>query len=101
MKHLIAVALLSVSTLANAGTFDICPDSGKSAYLIMKARQRGVDMSRMMEIASSSGIAELDALNKSLTIDAYKVPRYSTPENQQKAAEDFRDRLLLECYTRK
>lgn len=68
-----------------------CEGVALIAEIIMKSRQAGVSLSRSLEIA------EGDELLREIALRAYEQPRMSTPQNQQRMIEDFRDELHLEC----
>lgn len=69
----------------------LCKSIANSAALVMKARQQGIDMSKVLEAAGS------DSQGRALTIAAYKSPRFSTEHHQQRAIEDFRNDAFLGC----
>lgn len=64
------------------------------AKTIMENRHKGVAMSKMMAIEMDPAIAEV---TKALIMAAYEGPRYSTPEMQEKAAQDFENEAFLTC----
>ena len=71
----------------------------------MTGRQGGMPLSQMRRevVTWQDGVAEgafRDAVANLLDgylIDAYELPRYSSPENQQSAVRDFTDAKYLEC----
>lgn len=90
MKQLILAAAAAMTvTTANAQD---CKMIGDLAEKTMEARQVGVPMSKMMEIAKD------DRLLKSIILDAYKKPRFSTEEFQRSATVDFRADWEVACY---
>lgn len=90
MKALILAAAATL-TMITANAQD-CKMIGDLAEKTMEARQVGVPMSKMMEIAKD------DRLLKSIIIDAYKKPRFSTDEFQRSATVDFRADWEVACY---
>ncbi len=90
MKALILAAAAAL-TLTAAQAQD-CKMIGDLAEKTMEARQVGVPMSKMMEIAKD------DRLLKTIIIDAYKKPRFSTDEFQRSATVDFRADWEVACY---
>ena len=73
---------------------ETCGDLGELATTIMKNRQSGVSMSKMMDaIAGKDG----GALPEKLIISAYDSPRYSTQRMQKRTVEEFRDEVYLGC----
>ena len=69
----------------------LCDAISELALSIMRGRQSGVAMSRMMQIV------EDNELSQSLIISAFELNRYSSEEYQTRAAEDFRDAVHLQC----
>lgn len=70
-----------------------CKNAQDIAESIMKGRQQGVAMSKMMEVAEGDAANILEAL----IIEAYDRPRYSTEKMQQRSVQGFRDDVYLEC----
>jgi hypothetical protein len=89
------VCTLSLPTLSLAQPKDqvSCKQLGELAYILMQLRQKGGSISRSMEIADGNTLIE------SMVISAYELPRYSSLEYQQKAAEDFRNIYEAACYS--
>lgn len=96
MKTLItAIALTLAATTAQAeglNADEICPKLSEIAASFMEARQSGISMAKLMEIAGDS------TLLKAMVVDAFEVSRYSTPELRARKIEDFRDSVYLSCY---
>ena len=90
MKHLI-VALALATPLAHAIN---CQEVGTLAAKVMEARQVNVSMSNMMKIAQDNN----NSLMKTMVIEAYEKPRFSTEEYQNNAIQDFRSFWELACY---
>lgn len=72
----------------------MCNSVASIAETIMKARQDGVSMAKMMEIPEPEGS---NGLGEGLIIAAYESPRYSTEEMQTRSIEEFRDKAYLQC----
>lgn len=73
---------------------EFCAGLSQTAAAIMKARQNGVTMAKMMQIAANDG----GAIYKTLTVEAFEVQRFSTEENKMKAVLDFENKTYLDCY---
>lgn len=69
-----------------------CAYVGDTAEALMEARQRGVSITRIMEIVDGSTLHELIAL------EAWNEPRYSTASYQKRAIDEFRDFWVVYCY---
>lgn len=68
----------------------LCKASSGLAESIMGARQSGVEMSKMMETATTD-------LAKRLVISAFEHPRMSVEENRAEMSRDFSNDVYLEC----
>lgn len=90
MKRLI-IAAVAALTLTFTQAQD-CKVIGDLAEKTMEARQVGVSVSDMMDIAKD------DRLLKSIILDAYKRPRFSTEEVQRRVITDFRADWEVACY---
>ena len=95
MKKLLAIALTFTAASAFAteevSTHELCKDIGTLAETIMKHRQVGTSVIRMMEIADTDGLAQV------IIKEAYEMPRYSSEEYQRRAISDFRDDYYITC----
>jgi hypothetical protein len=78
-------------TLAEEKEQNVCESMGELAYMVMELRQEGVPMSQTMQISDSD-------LVKAIIVEAYDYPRFSTQEYKEKAADDFRNEVEVECY---
>lgn len=72
---------------------DPCVAMSEMAGAIMLNRQKGVAMTRMMQIADD------DELVRGIVIMAYEEPRYETDRNQANAVLDFRNLIAHACYS--
>ena len=89
----LAVAL-AVSGQAQAQNSEKCKKIGAIAESIMKARQRGIPISKLMEVSEENAGGSL----RPVILFAYERPRYNSEEYQQEEIEDFRNRIELQCY---
>lgn len=89
-KLIIALAVMAATTTAQAET--MCETYSGLAETIMDGRQTGTPMATMIAIVSD------DAYATHMVRTAYEQTRWHTGENQQRAIEDFRDAVYLECY---
>lgn len=96
MKQLLLVVLLvAVPGLALAdddlaATNDkTCATLGSLAKHVMQLRQRGTDMSFLVN--ELTGYSDM-------IIAAYKQPRFRTADMQAKAAQDFSNEEQVQCY---
>ena len=71
-----------------------CGNVGDLATDIMKSRQSGLSMAKMMEAVAQVGE---NPLVDEMIISAYDSPRYSTERMQKRAVEEFRDKFYLDC----
>jgi hypothetical protein len=70
----------------------ICTNYSELAGSMMGARQAGATMAMMMAKANGLSIAE------GYVKDAFRIPRYSLPAEQVRAAEDFSDTKFRQCH---
>ncbi|MBC6408014.1 MAG: hypothetical protein GDA40_07785 [Rhodobacteraceae bacterium] len=77
----------------------LCEVTETLARNVMEIRQAGVSMSEVMKKMAEADAAVL-SLARSIVIDAYENPRFSTPSVQKEAVEDFANNVALECYKR-
>lgn len=70
---------------------DLCKAYASLARAIMRGRQDGGPLDGAMEVAKDSPQAQ------TLLVAAYELPRYSTPERQQRQVEDFGNDVYLAC----
>lgn len=89
-KLIIALAVMAATTTAQAET--ICEAYSGLAETIMNGRQAGTSMATMITIVSDDDYAT------HMVRTAYEQPRWHTGENRQRAIEEFRDAVYLECY---
>lgn len=101
MKHLLFLAAaLVISTAAMAGApskekLESCTTLSNSAKGIMKARQNGVPMAKLMAIDSKDQ-AYNDVLAEMIK-GAFKVSKFSTDDYKQQAMQDFADKWFASC----
>ncbi len=87
-----ALALSPIAATAGVG----CDTLGDVAAAIMKQRQAGTALSKMMDAASAAG--SMEALIAGLTMIAYDQPRMASDAGKQRSIDDFRNAVELECY---
>lgn len=94
-KTIATVLALSIAPVAAtaATAQEACTIFGNSAELVMKARQQGVPLSKLMEISQGNSIVT------GIVLEAYKISRYSSPDYQERAIKDFRNVVELACYS--
>ena len=76
---------------------ELCGTIEKLATTIMKGRQSGMSMAKMMEITAEKHIEGVTDLLEKLIIAAYDSPRYNTKSIQKRTVEEFRDKVYLKC----
>lgn len=98
-KFLSTLALASVLTLysVHVQANGFCADQSELASSIMKLRQMGVPVSKMMKAANTSSDPLLRKVLVSYTELAYERVRYSTKEYQHKAVVDFGTEVYNMC----
>lgn len=68
-----------------------CDELAGLAEALMDVRQSGGELGFALGVAGDSDLI------RSVVLDAWRVPRMSVPENQQREVSDFRDRWHLLC----
>lgn len=100
-KIILAVVFVCMQTLAMADTTqdkeEYCSDIAELAYNIQGARQSGASPERLLAIANTAETPSLKKLVKTITLQAFEVPRFSTEQFQQQASNDFRESMFLRC----
>jgi hypothetical protein len=76
----------------------LCDLTSETAEIVMRKRQAGVSMKKMMEVTANEA---LGSIAESLVITAYDSPRYHTKEMQEWSIEEFRDEAYLLCVKEK
>lgn len=91
MKKLVLAVIFScISTPIYAEKWqDKCESIAGFAEQIMRNRQIGVPMSKMMKVSSGAF--------SGMIVAAFDSPRYSTKEYQSRSISDFRDKAYLVC----
>ena len=72
-----------------------CKVYSETAEVVMEARQEGLGLQQVLDTFAEQG--EVSDINRSLILEAYKLPRYETEENKRTAISDFRDNFLVHC----
>ena len=88
----LTLAALSTSALASepAPLSEFCPKIAQLSRSVMTARQAGVPMRQVMELAESD-------VTVSMVTEAYGYSAYSIQENKDRAIQDFEDTWYLRC----
>ena len=93
-KIVLTLTLVALSIPALAAepvpTKETCSSIAEVARVTMLARQSGVPLRSMMEIAADQTIVDI-------VTEAYSSPAYSTSEVQEKTIQNFEDKWYLRC----
>lgn len=94
MKKILLAITITLATPAFAANpapmLEFCPKIAGLARVTMEARQAGVPMQKMMEIATYQTLVDM-------ITGAYGHSVYSTPKVREKAIQDFEDLWYLKC----
>lgn len=71
-----------------------CAQVSELAASIMKGRQSGVAMAKMMEVPEDNEFGEIA---RALVIDAFDSPRMSVETNRETMVRDFENKAYLQC----
>jgi hypothetical protein len=101
MKIRIIAALVMVGSLSAPAwalsSDEACKEMAGAAEAVMRARQNGVAMQKLLDVASNPKFASGQAGFRAIIMMAYDKPRFNTEENKQHAVDDFRDAVQLYC----
>lgn len=94
-------ALLLVLSLATAyahaqGTREQCTELAGFGELVMVAKELGTDIIEAMEMADNAK-GFVGEYGQTIVLEAYDDPNYSTIEYQEKARNEFKSRILVDC----
>ena len=93
----VVLGMISISALAEEKR-DPCLWVSNLAERIMKSRQNEVPMAKIMGVVSGGdGSKEMKLIMKSMVIDAYETPAFSTETNKAKAISQFQNDMYLGC----
>lgn len=93
----LVMGLASLSSVAEEQR-DPCLWVSNLAERIMKSRQNEVPMAKIMGVVSGGdGSKEMKLIMKSMVIDAYETPAFSTETNKAKAISQFQNDMYLGC----
>lgn len=101
MKHLVLAALLvaAPSMATTKEQLAVCTALSDLAGVIMEARQTGTPLSKIMEVSYKD--AGATKIIQALAMEAYKAPRYNTPQYQQREIDDFKNTIMMLCLENK
>ena len=75
-----------------------CEVFAQFADIVMLQRQRGISLSRAIELLEASDMSEeLKIIYREISIQAHEYTRFSTEAAQVRAAGDFRSRIHTMC----
>ena len=96
MKKLILLTALTLTAPAyaddNAHVMEMCINVKEAATTMMKSRQVGMELDKVL------AYGDVD-LFQTMAIEAYKQPRFSTDQYQQRAISEFSNEWYLACLT--
>jgi hypothetical protein len=76
---------------------DACKTISSLSYTIMSKRQRGTDILEMYNAVEQGENKDFNGAVLMMVNAAYEVPAFSTAEYQEKAANEFKTKVFLEC----
>lgn len=88
-----AFALSSIPAIAEQSVDEFCEEQSAAAESIMKARQSGASLSRMLAVGPQP------SPYRQLIISAYELPRMQHPDNQKRMVVDFKNDHHLLCIS--
>lgn len=79
-----------LTVIALSASLTLCQPISEFAKEAMSARQAGVPLSEALKVSTMPAM-------QALIISAYRKPRYSTEQYQQRAAVEFANETLITC----
>lgn len=79
-----------IIALALSASLAACQPISDIARELQAARQAGAPLAKALAIFEQPAL-------QALTLSAWREPRYSTKEHQQRAITEFENRTLLQC----
>ena len=99
LKAILCVLLFlgnqAVAAAPSAEKLKHCTEVGQIASTVMSSRQKEVSMAKLMAI--KTGDTALDNLVSSMTEDAYAQSAFRSPENQERAKNEFENKWFALC----
>lgn len=97
----IAILMLAMATAAPVQAEEAagmtCTTMGDLAQNIMRARQNGVSPALLVKVTTEPLPEQARQAMQNFVMSAYQIPRFSTPENVERAVQDFRAMTELGC----
>lgn len=97
----IFVSFWSGSIFAQNTQDEFCNTANSVAEIVMKQRQNGVAMADIYATTSDVKPQLAKDFIRAVIKDAYKKPRFNSPEYKQKAITDFKNEIFLSCLSQK
>lgn len=98
-KLLIGVALALGTTLPAKANNDLCMSLETVTVAILKAKNEGMPMSVVMDLAGkSSENKDVRRLMQALVMDAYNLPAMMSEEGKRRQAIQFMHKVASACY---
>lgn len=86
----VTVFAIAMCTAVRAQENDTCVSIAKIGRAVMKSRQAGIPMEEVYAIATLPQ-------TKYMVVEAYKIPRFKTPEFVQSETDEFAARMMGKC----
>ena len=91
MKRLAIALTLIIMASTSYAVPSKCSEIHRFATTIMDARQSGVELTRMLEIADGN------QLTIDLIVDAFRAPQFNGDAFKKRSIKDFAERWMLSC----
>jgi len=90
-----SVSLSGTALAEEASPYEGCKAIASVASTIMKSRQIGVPLTKVLDWAESH--EKFTEMLLPIVKSAYRVPKFSTEKYQTRAALEFENKVMLEC----
>lgn len=102
-KYIVTAAVALIATPAFGadqpkGYPGICGEIGDTAEGMLAFRYQGVSLSKLVAIINKDVDPRYQELFRSIVVDAFRRPLFSTPEYIEQDKREFRSQWELACY---
>lgn len=98
LKVILFASLILASSSARASTIDeACKAMAKYAEETMKARQHGIPLQTILDLAAKQEMKTVQEGMKEIAIEAWSQSRFFGEEMQERAIGEFRDHVQVKC----
>lgn len=101
MKKLIVFGALACALSISAQAASLaktCNPEESTAKMVMRARQTGAPISKVMALVDNSELVKIRGVLRAMVILAYNEPQAYSNEDKKRAATEFGNQVYMYCY---